>query len=462
MPEPQTRSVVIIGAGPVGCALATLLRRQGLQVDVFERGAESTGSGSGHSFNLTLTSRGLDCLPRSVKRRLYLQGAVLVKRIIHHRDGAISTQPYGTADAHHLLSIPRRILQGILRDQALRVGVRIHYGQACVDVDTARPAALLQDRNGVTTWVAGDLLVGCDGAKSAVRDAIVDAYPADMWVTRDTIAHGYAEITMEYGDADPTGMHLWPRGDHFLQAQPNRDQTFTTSLFKPLADDAPHRQFSGLPSVSAVHAYCATEFPDVFGRMAEVDKDLLTRSPGQLRIVNCAPYSHRRAVLVGDAAHAVVPFFGQGINCSFEDAATLSGLLEKVRFTTRDESDTVTEAVVEEYSDMRVKACHALAELSMQNLEELSGHVNSSLFLARRALERRLHELYPELYTPLYQLVAFSNMPYDAAQWRHHQLSVALDSLCRGRDLWDEQETIISEFVDLYGCDLASAQRCTG
>ncbi|WP_405162966.1 FAD-dependent monooxygenase [Nocardia sp. NBC_01499] len=465
MSELELRSVVIIGAGPVGCALATLLRRQGLEVDLFERQTESAGTGSGHSFNLTLTSRGLDCLPRSVKRRLYLQGSVLAKRIIHHRDGAISTQAYGTMYNHHLLSIPRGTLQDLLRDQALRAGARIHYGQECVDVDTSRPSALLRDRDGSSTWVTGDLLVGCDGANSVVRDAIVAAHPQDMWMTRDTIAHGYAEITMDYRDADPTGMHLWPRGDHFLQAQPNRDQTFTTSLFKPMVEDVGGRHFSGLPSAEAISDYCATQFPDVFGRMAEVGEELASRSPGQLRIINTAPYHHRRAVLVGDAAHAVVPFYGQGINCSFEDAATLSSLLEKFQAAVRYEGGTVAtvaEVVVDEYSDVRVKAGHALAELSMRNLDELSDHVNSPLFLARRALERRLHELRPELYTPLYQLVAFTHMPYDAAQRLHQETSAALDSLCAGRDIRAEQDAIIGEFAELYGGSFTPQQKRTG
>ncbi|MGI5350344.1 amino acid adenylation domain-containing protein [Streptomyces sp. CA-250714] len=464
VPEPGERSVVIVGAGPVGCALATLLRRQGVQVDVFEREEEDEAvePGSGNSFNLTLTSRGLDCLPRSAKRRLYLQGLVLDKRIIHHRDGAISTQPYGTADSHHLLSIPRRILQDILRDHALRAGVRIHYGQLCVDVDTARPAALMQDRVGSTAWVPTDLVVGCDGANSAVREAIAQAHPDDMWVSRDTIDHGFAEITMEYRDADPTGMHLWPRGDHFLQAQPNRDRTFTTSLFKPLAHDAPQRQFSGLSSPGAIRAYCATEFPDVFDRMSEVGQELMTRTPGRLRIISCAPYHHGRAVLVGDAAHTVVPFFGQGINCSFEDAATLSGLLERARFAARDGSAAVVAEVAEEYSRSRVSAGHALAELSLRNLQELSAHVADSSFLQHRALERRLHELHPELYTPLYQLVAFTSTPYDAAQRTYRELSSALHSLCEGRDPRGDQDAIITEFVEKYGDGLMPDRERTG
>ncbi|MFF3544731.1 FAD-dependent oxidoreductase [Streptomyces platensis] len=461
MTELDTRSVIIIGAGPVGCALATLLRWQGVEVDIYER-EEAAESGSGSSFNLTLTSRGLDCLPRPVRRRLYLQGAVLGKRIIHHRDGAISTQPYGTADAHHLLSIPRRVLQAILRDHALRVGARIHYGQKCLDVDTARPAALIQGRDGADTWVPADLVSGCDGANSAVRTAISRAHPEDMWVTQDTIAHGYAEITMAYGDADPTGMHLWPRGDHFLQAQPNRDQTFTTSLFKPLAHGTWPRQFAGLTSPRAIRAYCATEFPDVFDRMPEVGQELMSRAPGRLRTVSCAPHHHGRAVLVGDAAHAVVPFFGQGINCSFEDAATLSGLLESAQFGTGTSDGAMVENVVEKYSGTRVAAGHALADLSLRNLQELSDHVTSSAFLERSALERQLHERHPELFTPLYQLVAFTRMPYDVAQQTFRRLTSALDALCKGRDIRRDQDAIIAEFIKKHGDGILSDGERTG
>jgi kynurenine 3-monooxygenase len=454
MPEMSTRSVLIIGAGPVGCALATLLRRQGLEVDVFERGSQSAGGDSGHSFNLTLTSRGLSCLPSSVERRLYRQGAVLTKRIIHHRDGAISTQPYGTTEAHHLLSIPRRVLQDLLRDQALREGARIHFERECLDVDTARPAALVCDRNGRATWVEGLLVVGCDGSHSVVRDAIAAACPGHMRVTRRLIAHGHAEITMEYDGADPTGMHLWPRGDHFLQAQPNRDSTFTTSLFKPLEAGTRRPRFSALASAEAISDYCATEFADVFGLMSQVATDLTARPPGMLQVIRCAPYNHRRAVLVGDAAHVVVPFFGQGINCSFEDAATLARLLEKLQFVTLNERGTAADIVTQEYSDVRVKAGHALAELSLDNLEELSNHVDSPAFLARRALERRLHEIHPQLYIPLYQLVAFTDVSYDEAQRVHHKLSEVLDSLCEGRDLQHERDAIIDDFVMLRGDEL--------
>lgn len=454
-------SVLIVGAGPVGCALALLLRGQGLEVDLFERAAESATSGSGHSFNLTLSSRGLNCLPRSVRRRLYLQGSVLTKRIIHHRDGAISIQPYGTADGHHLLSIPRRVLQETLRDQALRVGARIHYESPCVTVDTARPAALIRNRVGQTTWVEGDLLVGCDGANSAVRAAIAALAPAHAGVTSRFIAHGHAEITMDYADADPTGMHLWPRGDHFLQAQPNPDRTFTTSLFKPVAGDGgPH--FAGLRSAREVTEYCATEFPDVFGRMCHVANDLTSRRPGRLRIVSCANYHHRRAVLVGDAAHVVVPFFGQGINCSFEDAATLADLIAKFQFARGDVDGAIAELVAAEYSAARVGAGHALAELSLQNLAELSDHVNSPAFLARRALERRLHLVHPELYTPLYQLVAFTCVPYDEAHRLHCESSHTLDALCEGRDLRRAQDDIIDEFALLHGGELVLSRQRAG
>lgn len=451
MPEQRRRSVVIIGAGPVGCALATLLRRRGTRVDLFERASAAADAGSGRSFNLTLTSRGLDRLPGSVRRRIYLRGTVLVKRVIHHRDGAISTQPYGSASAHHLLSVPRRVLQNILRDQALAAGARIHYDSTCVGVDTARPSAQLRHRDGNSTWVTGDLLIGCDGSGSAVRRLMTGRHPGDISASCTTIAHGHTEISMAYGDADPTGMHLWPRGDHFLQSQPNRDGTFTTSLFKPLAGDPLRPHFAGMTRQEEAEAYCAREFPDVYPRMRQVGEDLTSRPPGRLRIVDCAPHHHGRAVLVGDAAHAVVPFFGQGINCGFEDAGILAGLLDRFGFPACEESGTVVEAVAAEYSRLRVDQCRALADLSMENLQELSSGVDSSEVLARRALERRLQELHPELCPSLYQLVAFSDVPYETTRRRHRESAALLDSLCRGRDLRRDRETVIDEFVGSFG-----------
>lgn len=448
MRQRKIRSVLIVGGGPVGCTLAVLLRRQGLEVDVYERMTSSRG-GSGHSFNLTLTARGLHCLPRSVQRRLYLQGAVLSRRIIHHRDGAIVTQPYGTSETHHLLSIPRGVLQDVLRDQAVRSGARFHDGHTCLGVDSARPAAQFRDETGRQAWKEADLVVACDGANSAVRTSIATAHPDDLWVEHELISHGHAEITMDYADADPTGMHLWPRRDHFLQAQPNRDRTFTTSLFKPLSPgDGAH--FEGLESPDAAGEYCATEFPDVFERMPEVGRELTGRRPGRLHIVSTAPYHHGRVVLIGDAAHAVVPFLGQGVNCSFEDAATLSRLIDATR-RSGPLGGAVVEAVVAEFSRRRVPAGHALAELSMRNLQELSADVSNADFLSRKALERRLHELHPDLFTPLYQMVAFTDVPYDAARDMHRAFSAALDELSAGRDVRAERDTIVEEFARMYG-----------
>ncbi|RYI20609.1 FAD-dependent monooxygenase [Dermacoccus sp. 147Ba] len=439
----RSDSVLIVGAGPVGCALALNLRRLGVSVSIVERRTELSQTGSGLSFNLTLTERGMRGLPDSVRRRLYLRGAVLNKRIIHHRDGGISTQPYGTSVEHHLLSIPRSRLQDLLQEEATNAGAYIRYGTACVDVDSQRPAVLVESADGEREWLTADLIVGCDGAESAVRTAIARAHPTEVVVDTAHIPHGHAEITMDFSGADPSGMHLWPRGDHFLQAQPNCDGTFTTSLFKPLDDS--RSWFEGLAEPEEVADYCSNEFGDVAGCMAHVETELTQRTPGQLRLVRMNPYHHGRTILVGDAAHTVVPFLGQGINCSFEDVAAVTRLVEQAALSGGLARSAPT--LTQEYSAERTSPGHALADLSMRNLQELSSDVDDPGFHARKDLERRIHEQHPELFNPLYQTVAFSSTPYDVAQRAHAELSEMLDEVCNNYDIARESDCIIAEFV---------------
>ena len=295
---------------------------------------------------------------------------MLSKRIIHHRDGAISTQPYGTTDAHHLLSIPARSCRtscATRRFGRARVPLRARMHRR--GHRAARGAGLRP--RGRATWVEGRLLVGCDGLHSVVRETIATLSPDDMWTTRRHIAHGHAEITMDYDGADPTGMHLWPRGDHFLQAQPNRDGTFTTSLFKPWSPRAGHlvSPHSPRPTRSATTARLSSRMSSAD---EQVEKDLTARPPGALRVVRCAPTTTgarcswasgacRRPVLrAGDQLqlrgrrHAGAP----PRDLKF---AALSEATRRSR--TSWHSDTATHGS---------RPGHALSELSLQNLEELS------------------------------------------------------------------------------------------
>lgn len=439
----RSNSVLIVGAGPVGCALALSLRRLGVSVSIVERRIELSQTGSGLSFNLTLTERGMRSLPDPVRRRLYLRGVVLNKRIIHHRDGAISTQPYGTSFEHHLLSISRSRLQDLLREEATNAGADIRYGMACVDVDSKHPAVLIEGADGEREWLTADLVVGCDGAGSAVRTAVARAHPTELLVDSTPIPHGHAEVTMDFSGADPSGMHLWPRGDHFLQAQPNCDGTFTTSLFKPLDDS--RSRFEDLAEPEDVTDYFSNEFGDVAGCMAHVETELTQRAPGQLHLVTTNPYHHGRIILVGDAAHTVAPFLGQGINCSFEDVAAVTRLVEEAARSGGLSWSAPT--LAQDYSAERLGPGHALADLSMRNLQELSSDVADPGYHDRKDLERRIHEQHPEVFNPLYQIVAFSSTPYDVAQRTHAELSEVLDEVCADHDIDREPDCIIAEFL---------------
>ncbi|RAY12760.1 FAD-dependent monooxygenase [Actinomadura craniellae] len=461
---------MIVGAGPVGCLTAIELRRRNFDVSLYEKcpAFDEGPAPTGHSFNLTLTSRGLNCLGPQQRAALYAAGVVLSQRIVHHRDGGVSYQPYGVHPDHHLLSIPRSVLHRTLLRQAMAEGARVHYGHTCVVADSRRAEATFVTADGGVCSVSGDLLVGCDGANSLLRHELSKS-GARMRIEQGYIPHGHVEIALDTADehrmrwrlGEPgrpesgrAGMHLWPRGDHFLQAQPNRDDTFTTTLFMPLEGGGRDLRFRSLGDRPAVRDLFDREFGDIAPALPRVAEDVLGTRPAQLKVVRCTPYHDERAVLLGDAAHTIVPFYGQGINCSFEDVSVLCSLLD--RHAAGDPVAGVTRAVAE-YSELRVAPGHAITDLSLANLEELSARVDDERFHARKRLERLLGRRCPGDFMPLYQMVAFTHMPYHEVVRRQAWQDDILDRLCAGHDLRTEIERIIAAYPALARGDRSGA-----
>ncbi|MFS8104209.1 FAD-dependent monooxygenase [Lentzea alba] len=456
--------VIIIGGGPVSCLAAIRLRTRGHEVRVYERGMNplSTRPGRGNSFNLTLTERGLRSLPLALRDSVYRAGVELPQRVIHHKDGSLTYQPYGVTTGQHLLSIPRNSLHRLLLAEAKAAGAQFYFDHECFGADPRNATAQFVSCGKVIVETA-DLLIGCDGANSTVRHEI-SRRGGRLDIRQFFIPHGYVELTMPPDDRglhsllhalrDPMvpessshGLHVWPREDFMLLAQPNRDQTYTATLFMPLRSD-----IQGQPSIEMLRGsagvvhFFEKHLPDSLAFLPELDTAFFAGRASALRTIACDPFHHGRTVLLGDAAHTLVPFYGQGINCSFEDVQVLMSSLEQAD----DRGGAIDDvpSVLARFTQERSEPVKAITELSLANLRELSAHTDSKEFHARNRLELKLHARYPELFAPLYHLVAFSELPYHLAVDRYTWHRRMLDELCWQHDLATDEEVIIRLFVE--------------
>lgn len=417
---------LLVGAGPVGCLLAIGLRRRGHEVVVYDRGDDPRGACNpatarrNHSFNLTLSLRGLAALEPALRARLERNGVRLAERVIHQSDGQLLRQPYGIADEHQLLSIPRRLLHANLVEEAECSGAELRFRHECVRLDPVDGCAVFQ-LGGKTHQDAGDLLVGCDGANSVVRQELATR---GVSVTSKQSGFGYLELDLP-AVSGPPGFHLWPRGELLLIAQPNADGTGTTTLFGTLPALAQLRRGNA-------EIFFRGAFPDLEAESSSFAAQLQATPPAVLRTVRCHPWQMGRSLLIGDAAHTMLPFYGQGINSGFEDVRVLLRLLDDGR----------TDA----FTSMRRGPCGAVAELSDLNFAELAGSAHPR-FQARAAIERELYRRDPGRFVPLYCAIAFSEVPYDEAlaQWERQRRR--LDALCERHDVESESARIVESYL---------------
>jgi glutamate/tyrosine decarboxylase-like PLP-dependent enzyme/2-polyprenyl-6-methoxyphenol hydroxylase-like FAD-dependent oxidoreductase len=457
--------VIIIGAGPVGCLLAEGLRRLSFDVVVYERNDDPRHARPrrGHSFNLTLSRRGLQAVDPELCERLYAHGVRLCRRVIHRLDGGVLSQPYGISDGHHLLSIPRDVLHVSLVERAERSGARLRFRHECIRVDAARASATFV-AGGVITEDTGDIVAGCDGANSVVRQEM--AQGGGLQVSQKHIDLGYVELGMPTGPsgdrgranagraAGPTdphdGFHVWPRGDFMLVAQPNIDGTCTATLFLPFTSaDVTKPAFSRLDTPDRVADFFGRFFPDVLPLLPLLATEFHAAPPASLKTVKCDSFHHGRAVLLGDAAHAMLPFYGQGINCGFEDIRVFLDLLGRTRgrpLTGAGPRDAIREALVS-FTAARKGPCDAIADLSQTNLHELAAHTADTRFHSRSRLEMELFRRHPTMFEPLYCGVAFSDLPYDEVISRYYRGRHRLDELCEAHDPEADQVHIIESFA---------------
>jgi kynurenine 3-monooxygenase len=410
--------------------MAVFLGRAGHRIKVYERRPDprDRAAGRGRSINLAISTRGLAALERVGLAGKLLEVAVPMRgRMVHAIDGGLTFQPYGH-QAHHVIhSVSRAGLNRLLVETAEAMpNVEVHFGQRCVDVDLEHALGAFVDiDNGRTTTVPADLLIGADGAFSEVRLAMQKTDRFDY--TQSFLEHGYKELTIPPAEGggfrmERNALHIWPRGGFMMIALPNVDGSYTCTCFWPFRGE---NSFAALATREEVGSYFEKTFPDAVPMMPDLGDDYLLNAVGSLVTVRCAPWRFKdRAALLGDAAHAVVPFYGQGANAAFEDCIVLDECL-------REYADDTSEALAS-YERRRKPHADALADLAIENFVEMRDKTASKTFLLGKRVEKLLAKILPVRFVPLYYMVTFSRTPYaDAvhrarAQWRAVGAAVVL------------------------------------
>jgi kynurenine 3-monooxygenase len=424
---------ILIGSGLAGGLLAAYLGRRGYDVDLYERRADPREGNivGGRSINLALSTRGIHALEQLGIADEVLQHAIPMRgRMIHDKSCNLHFAPYDVDPNKHINSIGRAALNTTVIEAAQRYpNVRVMFNHRCTDVDLTEATAHLETGNGQTRKdqlipVRGDAVIGVDGAFSAVRQSMQEKLQKFDY-DESYLAHGYKELTIPPGpngswQMEKEALHIWPRKSFMMIALPNPDGSFTCTLFWEF--EGP-RSFASTKTDDDVHRFFDGEFPDAVPLMPALLEDFKNNPTGSLVTIRCAPWFYKNKVtLVGDAAHAVVPFYGQGMNAAFEDCVVLDECLA--------EFPDNRERAFAEYFARRKENAEALADLAIDNFIEMRDKTASKTFRAKKKLDHALEAALPGIYLPLYTMVTFTRIPYaEAAQRARQQDSIIYTGL---------------------------------
>ena len=407
----EKRSVVV-GAGLVGSLWAIFLARRGYKVDLYEKRPDmrQVQISAGRSINLALSHRGFRALEWvGLAQKIYEIALPMEGRRIHNLDGKVHFQPYGL-EGQAIYSVSRRALNILLLNAAEEAGVSIHFRHVCREIDwKSRKITFFREEDQKTIEVSPPLVFGCDGAFSACRMAMLRLNRFNY--SQLYLQHGYKELTIPPREGswalDPGSLHIWPRHQFMLIALPNPDHTFTCTLFLPFEGEP---SFEKLQSEKQVLDFFQCHFPDALPLMPTLLEDFQRNPTSSLCTIRCEPWHYQDwLLLLGDAAHAIVPFYGQGLNAGFEDCRLLAELWEE-------KGEGKWDEIMAQYSQMRKPSADAISELAMENFIEMRDRVADPTFLLKKAIERRLHQIAPQKFLPLYSLVTFTQTPYDIAK----------------------------------------------
>ena len=399
------KEVTIIGAGLVGSLLSIYLSKQGYKVKIYERRSDmrKTSMSAGRSINLALSDRGIRALEEvGIMDDIRKIAIPMHGRQLHHTDGTSGYQAYGK-EGQFINSVSRGELNRTLMDLAEKNNVQIFFGERCDHIDWKKNEIHFTNAVSNHTHVTKqDLIFGSDGAFSAARlshQLQHDRFQYQQYY----IDFGYKELTIPAGNngifqMEKNALHIWPRGNYMLIALPNIDGSFTCTLFFPFEGNP---SFESLDTPEKVRTFFNATFTDASGLMPDLEKEFFNNATSSLVTVRCFPWIREdKFALIGDAAHAIVPFFGQGMNCGFEDCSVLNELITK--------HNHKWDLIMNEYQVLRKPDGDAIATLALNNFVEMRDKVADPVFLLQKKIEANFSNKYPEKWTPAYSLVTFS------------------------------------------------------
>ena len=438
----MSKSVNIIGAGLVGSLLSIYLAKRGYKIDLFERRPDMRTANiyAGKSINLALSDRGWKGLEGvGIADEIKKIAIPMYARAIHHKDGSTVHQPYGK-DNQAIYSVSRAEINMRLMDLAeQQENVKIHFNERCTSIDRANLEAHFENsETKKTTSSKSDLMFGSDGAFAASR--------LNMQLSSDRfeynqhyISAGYKELIIPPGPngeflLEKNALHIWPRGSFMMIALPNLDGNFTCTLFFPFEGE---KSFAAIKTREQIQKFFEEEFPDAVPLMPTLVDDYMNNPVSSLVTVKCFPWTFDNKVgLIGDAAHAIVPFFGQGMNCGFEDCVVLNDLIDKHK-----EDWT---KIFPEYESLRKPDGDAIADLAIANFVEMRDRTADPKFILQKKIEANFSSKHPDKWIPLYSMVTYSpHIRYSTALKEGQKQEVIMQKIMAMPDIdkkWDSEE----------------------
>lgn len=426
--------VTIVGAGLAGTLLSILLAKRQQRVRLYERLPDIRREkiAAGRSINLALAARGIE--PLKIAGVMDQVRPLLIPmpgRIVHDLEGRQTFVPYGQRPDEVIYSVSRPELNRVLLNAAEQAGVEMHFRHPVTTLHIDQNRLLLRDEaRGTDVALPLQHVIGADGAGSILRRSFVTAL--NVPCTEELLEHGYKELTLPSADGkhrlDANGLHIWPRGGFMLIALPNIDGTFTATLFLAHTGE---QSFASLSTPAKVNEFFATHFPDVHALAPDLATEFFAHPNGVMGTVHCSQWHlDNRLLLIGDAAHAITPFHGQGMNCAFEDCRELNALLTG-------QSDW--ERACTDFAAARHSNADAIATMAIENYLEMRDTVRAPKFQLQKALSLELERRFPDRFIPRYAMVMFHDeIPYSLAYTRGQIQAAILDELTRAATTLDD------------------------